>query len=304
MKAKGYVVIVIWLLIAAVGFWKNYSEEVKAHKNLAFQTARAFFNQIVIDREWNARHGGVYVPVTPDTGPNPYLKDPLRDVETKRGMKLTKINPAYMTRQIAEIASHEGGARFHITSLNPIRPANAPTEWETAWLQSFEQGVTEQGDFFKDKSNIGFRYMAPLVTEVSCLKCHAEQGYEEGDIRGGISITLPFFPEPDYLPLIISYGIVAAVVSLIIYVASHLLEQKEQEQQKLIKNLQGALSEIKTLQGIVPICSFCKKIRDDEGYWKQVEIYVSQHTEAKFSHGVCPECITEHYSDVLNNHKK
>ena len=73
-------------------------------------------------RAWNSEHGGVYVPITDKSKPNPYLVDPLRNVKTTDGMKLTKITPAAMTRQIAEIAKRETGVHFHITSLQPIRP--------------------------------------------------------------------------------------------------------------------------------------------------------------------------------------
>jgi CheY-like chemotaxis protein len=58
-----------------------------------------------------------------------------------------------------------------------------------------------------------------------------------------------------------------------------------------IKELRDALNHIKTLRGIVPICAWCKKVRDDEGYWERVEHYVSKHSYAKFSHGLCPECL-------------
>ena len=58
----------------------------------------------------------------------------------------------------------------------------------------------------------------------------------------------------------------------------------------LTGELGEALAEIKTLRGIIPICTSCKKIRDDQGYWHQVEVYVRDHTEAQFSHGMCPEC--------------
>lgn len=64
-----------------------------------------------------------------------------------------------------------------------------------------------------------------------------------------------------------------------------------------IEELRHALAELKTLRGIVPICAGCKKIRDDQGYWNQVEVYVEDHTEAQFSHGLCPECIEKTYSD-------
>jgi len=65
----------------------------------------------------------------------------------------------------------------------------------------------------------------------------------------------------------------------------------EEERERLIVELRQALEQVKTLSGIVPICSYCKKIRDDRGYWEQVEAYVSKHTEAQFSHGICPQCL-------------
>jgi hypothetical protein len=64
----------------------------------------------------------------------------------------------------------------------------------------------------------------------------------------------------------------------------------EAEKDALIAELHTALDEVKTLRGIIPICASCKKIRDDKGFWQQVEVYVSAHSEAMFSHGSCPEC--------------
>jgi len=66
---------------------------------------------------------------------------------------------------------------------------------------------------------------------------------------------------------------------------------------KTIGNLQTALKEVKVLRGILPICSFCKKIRDDDGYWKQVEVYISERSHADFSHGICPSCLKENYPE-------
>jgi PAS domain S-box-containing protein len=67
-------------------------------------------------------------------------------------------------------------------------------------------------------------------------------------------------------------------------------KQAEAEREKLIQELQEALANGKTLRGLIPICANCKKIRDDKGYWQQVEVYVHEHSEAKFTHGLCPEC--------------
>lgn len=74
-------------------------------------------------------------------------------------------------------------------------------------------------------------------------------------------------------------------------------KQAAKEREKLIKELQEALAEIKTLKGILPFCSFCKKIRDDKGYWEQVDIYIHKYSEADISHSICPECMEKHYPD-------
>lgn len=71
----------------------------------------------------------------------------------------------------------------------------------------------------------------------------------------------------------------------------------EKEKEKLIKKLEQALSEIKSLKGIVPICSHCKKIRDDKGFWNNLEAYIQAHSEAEFSHGLCPDCSEKLYGN-------
>ncbi len=71
------------------------------------------------------------------------------------------------------------------------------------------------------------------------------------------------------------------------------------EKDSLINQLQGAINEIKTLRGILPICSFCKKIRDDKGYWNQLEAYIDKHSDADLSHSVCPDCAKKHYPDFF-----
>jgi PAS domain S-box-containing protein len=74
-------------------------------------------------------------------------------------------------------------------------------------------------------------------------------------------------------------------------------KQVEKDRDKLIVDLQKSLSEVKTLRGFLPICSHCKKIRDDEGYWNQIELYIQKHSETEFSHGICPECAKKYYPD-------
>jgi len=80
--------------------------------------------------------------------------------------------------------------------------------------------------------------------------------------------------------------------SVIYSVARDVTAQKEaeEERERLVRELQAALAEVKTLQQILPLCSYCRKIRDDEDYWHSVESYVAQHTNARFSHSICPSC--------------
>lgn len=72
----------------------------------------------------------------------------------------------------------------------------------------------------------------------------------------------------------------------------------EAEREKLIAELQEALAKVKTLTGLVPICSSCKKIRDDKGYWNLLEVYLQQHSNATLTHGICPECLRHSYADL------
>ncbi|MBU0680435.1 MAG: transporter substrate-binding domain-containing protein [Proteobacteria bacterium] len=78
---------------------------------------------------------------------------------------------------------------------------------------------------------------------------------------------------------------------------AEIMERQKAEEKKteVIAKLQHAVDEIKTLRGILPLCSFCKKIRDDQGYWEQVDVYIHKHAGAQISHSVCPDCLQEHY---------
>jgi len=69
----------------------------------------------------------------------------------------------------------------------------------------------------------------------------------------------------------------------------------EEKREKTISEREKALEDIKILRGLLPICASCKKIRDDQGYWNQIDVYVHEHSEADFSHGICPECAKKLY---------
>ncbi len=186
---------VIWtLLIAASLCWTVYQDRRQVDE-LALKEARTTFNKDQAFRLWATKHGGVYVPVTEETQPNPYLSHiPERDIRLPSGKRLTLMNPAYMLRQVMHDYSGLYGTKGHITSLNALNPANAPDEWERKALAAFERGVGEMTEFTKLDGKPYLRFMQPLITQQGCLKCHGHQGYQEGDVRGGIAVALSLAP--------------------------------------------------------------------------------------------------------------
>lgn len=102
--------------------------------------------------------------------------------------------------------------------------------------------------------------------------------------------------------------VLKTAVYVILAGRTHLLEsflditarkRAEEERERLIHELQAALAEVKTLSGLLPICASCKSIRNDQGYWQQIEAYIGEHSQAKFSHSVCPKCARELYPEIF-----
>jgi len=91
----------------------------------------------------------------------------------------------------------------------------------------------------------------------------------------------------------LSFMISSALIGVFWGKIKHTVKEKTEA----IERLNKALEEVKTLSGFLPICASCKKIRDDKGYWNQIEAYISEHSEAQFSHGICPECTKTLYPD-------
>jgi len=210
---------ILWIFIICGSFLWNYLGALKEQERLAFSSAASFFQQLVITREWNAQHGGLYAQITETTQPNPYLQTKNRDLQFNSNLSLTQINPSFMTRQISEIAEQSHGIQFHLTSLNPIRPDNKATELEAEYLNQFELTAVGKGEFVDNQTGGAYFFMAPLITEKACLKCHAKQGYKEGDIRGGISVTLPFIAEIPLLTMLMSHFLIglAGLLGLVFF---------------------------------------------------------------------------------------
>lgn len=306
-----WMIALVWTGLIFTLFFFNYMNIRKEFPALARLGALAGFSKDVAYRRWATLHGGVYVPVTEKTPSNPYLKNiPERDISTPSGEKLTLMNPAYMTRQVFEIGREQYGLRGHITSLKPLNPQNAPDPFEVEALKAFEHGKDETGSIELIDGQPYFRFMRPFMVEEGCLKCHADQGYKIGDVRGGISLSVPMEP---YLAAArrrtVQIGLGLGIVWLIGLaglflgigqVQKRIREQEaaEAERNRFFNKLQKSLKNIKRLHGLLPICAACKNIRDDKGYWQQIESYVRDHSEADFTHSICPACAKKLYPDL------
>jgi putative nucleotidyltransferase with HDIG domain len=191
LKRNFLLLALLWTGLLSVLLFLNVREIQKSPAEQAEIQAKSLINSVISFRSWASHFGGVYVPVSDQYPPNPYLKSPKRDLTTTDGDKLTLINPAYMTRQVFEDFHGKEGLNGHLTSLKPLNPNNTPDAWEVKSLESFERGSVQATTIEQTSQGAKvFRYMKPLYVDDNCMKCHAEQGYKVGDVRGGISTII------------------------------------------------------------------------------------------------------------------
>ncbi len=202
--------------------------------------AVAIFNLIVDMRYWNASFNGVYVK-SETIEPNPYLNPSY--IEADNHKKLIWINPAFMTRQISDIASKREGFSLKITSDKLINPNNAPNNEEKKILDFFKKNPNNPY-YWEIKENT-FLFMGALKVEADCLKCHQHQGYKIGDIRGGISVSFDATEEFGQLSIIkntqnraIFFLVIATFGTTLFFI---LYLRKKIKDEKEISNLNKAL---------------------------------------------------------------
>lgn len=155
----------------------------------AEQQARMLYKQILLTRQWASDHNGLFILKRKGIEANPYLELPT--VTDAKGQTYYLRNPAMITRELSSYAKRDGLGYFNVTSLNPINPNNHPDLFEQQALHAFEHDVEEV--IAQSESEIGrvVRFIAPLKVTESCLGCHASHGYDIGDIRGALSISIP-----------------------------------------------------------------------------------------------------------------
>ncbi|MBL6991410.1 MAG: DUF3365 domain-containing protein [Bacteriovoracaceae bacterium] len=237
-------ILVFWSTCVLWSYVHNRNFNKKSMITLATTQAELVYKKDLSLRQWASTHGGVYVRPTNKTPPNKYLRFiKNRDVQTLDGMKLTLMNPAYILRELMSQADQDYGLKGHITSLNPTNPINKADEWEKEALLKFETGTKLVVQEMPIGQKPYLRYMKPLIAEKSCLQCHQHQGYNVGEIRGGLSVSIPL---TDYYQNIDESNLLSALSHTLIYLIGVLgliaifvmLKQKVKEELKYKKSLQ------------------------------------------------------------------
>ncbi|WP_419763763.1 MAG: c-type heme family protein [Arcobacter sp.] len=233
--------------IIGITIKKSYQIQESSLTESLKNKAETIFNLIVDMRHWNAQYDGVYVK-SEKLQPNPYLNP--NYIKSEHNEKLVWINPAFMTRQISDIASQRDGFKLKITSKKLININNAPDEDEKKILDYFEENPNKRS-YWNIKDN-EFKFMGALKIEKDCLKCHSKQGYKVGDIRGGISVTFDVTKEFEQLSEInkektqtIIFLIMAAIGGVITLIIHETMKRRdEQKISKLNESLEMKVNEL------------------------------------------------------------
>jgi len=185
--------IIIWTGIISGSLIWNINNEKKQSYELALNAARANFNKDQAFRLWGTKHGGVYVPPTKTTPPNPYLAHlPHRDIVTSKGTQLTLMNPAYMVSEMMHDYAQLYGITGRIVGLVTLNPKNIADEWESQAIKKFQSGDTKEVVELTEFNDLPhLRLIRPMVMKLGCMSCHGHLGFKVGDIRGAVGVSIP-----------------------------------------------------------------------------------------------------------------
>jgi diguanylate cyclase (GGDEF)-like protein len=239
----GIISLVSSLLIIAI-FWGFYSHTVQLIEDQLHHEARAFFQEIVQTRHWIIKQEGIYIKKKPGMLPDPNLEN-IKGLKTlitdREGEEYVLRNHAVITRSISDLAQREWHFIINITSIKPMNPDNQPDDFERTALESFEAGTKEYSRLRHDSTGSTFRYMAPLITQEECLPCHGAQGYKIGDIRGGISITIPArqalhqIIETRIYTVIAAIALLTVLLSVIFYISKQFVNKLKKSETRLVE---------------------------------------------------------------------
>jgi len=182
---------ICWTCTVIVSLAWNLHLQNQETREVALNVARAYIQNDNSYRRWNALQGGIYIPAGKNHLRQLAADVPEQEIITPAGKRLILTSHAMMMREIYELDGQGHVAQGELKSLDPISASGKADEWETAALNALERGAEEVGEVVTIDGEEHFLLMHPFVIEKPCLKCHAEDGYEIGDMRGGITVRVP-----------------------------------------------------------------------------------------------------------------
>ncbi len=192
-KKTGILVACFWSLVLFLSLYAYIHLEYQGAEKQATLVARANLDRDRAVRQWVSDRGGVYAKINELTQPSPYLAHiPTRDIHTPVG-DLTLLNPAYMLRLMMDEHELLYGIKGRIVGLKALRPENIADDWERNAISQFEadKELKDYTEFDVINGESYMRMMIPLYMTQDCMKCHAVLGYQVGDLRGGVNVSVP-----------------------------------------------------------------------------------------------------------------
>lgn len=300
-QVRNYLLVTALLLVAItfVSLFVDLSGIERNYRSLAAVVGRTIFRTVSASMDWNTRRGVIAAPpARPPRQGAPRAGRPREGA----GAKPAPIDHAAMAREVAGLIARERGISIRLTSRNPAKPESRPDPWEAESLDQFARGAREAHTLIQSDNGAVFRFMSPLLSEAECQRCHASSPAAQDNVLGGISISFSYLPfqratdrhkSDTYLLHALFLFISLTAVTLL---GVKLLDN--------VGALQDTLLHVRRLEGLLPICARCKKIRTeganpfDMASWVAVEKYIRERTDADFTHGLCPECARELYPEL------
>ncbi|MEW6500248.1 MAG: diguanylate cyclase [Thermodesulfobacteriota bacterium] len=265
-------------------------------EDILLQQARALFDEMILTRQWVSEHGGVYVRARAGVDPDPFLTTipGLKvNITDEEGQLYTLRNPGLVVSGISRLAEKQGQFRLHVASLRPVNARdNSPDPFERQALLSFERGAKEAHTMEETPGGEVYRYMAPLYFRQECNSCHRGQGYREGDIRGGISVTIPMafvnagLAENRRYTMFTAFLVVALLTGFLFFQSNRYLNRIKETQLQLV-----ALATLDSLTGLL----------NRRSVYERLEEEIAKHRRFKGPLS-CLMLDIDHFKDVNDSH--
>ncbi|MBI5394016.1 MAG: PAS domain S-box protein [Verrucomicrobia bacterium] len=256
--------------IVATAGWNVFEEW---HKTLADarHEAQISFQKEMLFRLWEDGHGVGDAPATNNAPPSPRLS---------RADGRAPIYPAAMMDQVQGRGQEQSGHRGHLAGLKPLRPQNAPDAWEARALKAFEKGATEVSSVEMMDGREYMRVMRPLVTEAGCVTCHSAQDYKAGNIRGGMSVSVPLAPlwanaQGHLRSLVIGDGVIWLLGLAVIGFGARRAQAHNRERAKATEALQESEKHLKEAQRLARVGSWHWTAATDTVEWSEHLYYIT-----------------------------